>query len=186
MSGGTVARSCPHRMDRFPHALENSSRLLRHGRHQHGPRRLQPFELGGWTITERGMQPLLVVDLLQKLADASARFGQVAILAAIDFFALQRLHERLTGRVVPGIAAARHADPDLVRLRHSRDLHTARPDRSDAPIRARAAAVPSPSPVPSPPTGLPAWSPAPSQSPAAKTRPAPPPRKRTLPAAGCR
>src|SRR5207302_7000909 len=57
MSGGTVARSCPHRMDRFPHALENSSRLLRHGRHQHGPRRLQPFELGGWTITERGMQP---------------------------------------------------------------------------------------------------------------------------------
>src|ERR1022692_5219084 len=115
MSGGTVARSCPHGMDRFPHASENSYDLLRHDHREHG-RQLSAFELGGWTITERRVQPLLVVDLLQKLADASACFGQVAILAAIDFLALQRFHERLAGRVVPGIAAARHADPDLARL----------------------------------------------------------------------
>src|ERR1035437_2371027 len=116
MERGTVAGSCPHRMDRFPHASENSYGLLRQNRHQRWWRRLQTFELGGRTIAQRRMQPLLVVDLLQKLADASPGFGQVAILAAIDFLALQRFHERLTGRVVPGIAAARHADPDLARL----------------------------------------------------------------------
>ncbi len=82
MSGGTVARSCPHRMDRFPHASENSYRLLRHHR-QHG-RRLSAFELGGRTIAERRVQAFLVIDLFQKLADASPRFGQVAVLAAID------------------------------------------------------------------------------------------------------
>src|ERR1017187_7497276 len=107
MSGGTVARSCPHRMDRFPHASENSYGLLRESRCQHPRRRRQAFELAGRTIAERGVEPFLVVDLLQKLADASPGFGQVAILAAIDFFALQRLHERFTRRVVPGIATAR-------------------------------------------------------------------------------
>src|ERR1035437_3543553 len=116
MSGGTVARSCPHRMDRFPHASENSYGLLRQSRCQHPRRRLQAFELGGRTIAERGVQPSLVIDLLQKLSDASARFGQVAILAAIDLFTLHRFHKRLTRRVVPGIATARHTDPDLVCL----------------------------------------------------------------------
>src|SRR5260370_31024435 len=106
MRGGAVERSRPHRMDRSPYALENSSRLLRHGRHQHGPRRLQAFELGGRAITEGRRQALLVVDLLQKLADASACFRQVAILASIKLFAAQPFLYPLASRGAPTNARA--------------------------------------------------------------------------------
>jgi hypothetical protein len=53
-----------HRMERFPDALENSS--------SNAPRSgllVIAFELGGRQIAERRMQPLLVVDLFEELAD---------------------------------------------------------------------------------------------------------------------
>lgn len=37
----------------------------------------------------------MVVNLLQELVNRSARFGQVAILAAMHFLVFERLHERL-------------------------------------------------------------------------------------------
>jgi hypothetical protein len=53
-----------HRMERFPDALENSS--------SNAPRSgllVSAFELGGRQIAERRVQPLLVVDLFEELAD---------------------------------------------------------------------------------------------------------------------
>ena len=48
------------------------------------------FELRRWHIRERGVKPLLIVDLVQKLGDAGAGFAQVAVFAAVDLFVLER------------------------------------------------------------------------------------------------
>jgi len=56
-----------YRMERFPDASENSYRKL--------PRRGILFKPGGRHVAERGVQPFLVVDLFQELADESASFG---------------------------------------------------------------------------------------------------------------
>ena len=104
-----------HRMERFPDALENSS--------SNAPRSgllVMAFELGGRQIAERGMQPLLVIDLFEELADRSTCFSQVPVFVAMDFVVLQRFHERFAGRVVPRIALARHADFDAVGLEQVR------------------------------------------------------------------
>src|SRR5215472_1206383 len=59
---------------------------------------------------------LLVINALQKLADASASFLEIAVFVAVDLLVLQRFHEGLAGRVVVRIALAAHADLDLVLL----------------------------------------------------------------------
>ena len=46
------------------------------------------FELGGRQIAERRVQPFLVVDLFEELADGSARLGQVAVFVAEDLLVL--------------------------------------------------------------------------------------------------
>jgi hypothetical protein len=60
------------------------------------------------------MESLLVVDLLQKAPDRRPRLGQVTILLAVDFFVLQRLHERFASGVVPRAPALAHAEAPAV------------------------------------------------------------------------
>jgi len=78
------------------------------------------FELRRWHIPERGVKPLLIVDLVQKLGDAGAGFPQVAVFAAVDLFVLERFHKRFAGGVVPRIAFTRHTDRDAVILQQVR------------------------------------------------------------------
>ena len=66
-----------HRMERFPDAWENSySKLSRSGI------LLICFEPGGRQVAESRVQPFLVVDLFQELADGGASMGQIAIFVA--------------------------------------------------------------------------------------------------------
>ena len=78
----------PHRMERFPDAWENSSRNLPRSGILFIPRREVRFEFCGRQIAERGVKPLLVVDLFEELADRCAGLGQIAILVAVDLFLL--------------------------------------------------------------------------------------------------
>src|SRR5207248_168107 len=106
----------PHRMDRFPDALENSYRKpLRSGKLV-SPGREMGFEFSGRQIAERRVKPPLVIQFFEKLADRSFRFTQVPIFITQDLFVFQRFYERLTSGVVPWIAFARHADCDSIRL----------------------------------------------------------------------
>src|SRR5262245_66509350 len=72
------------------------------------------LENGGWNVSERRVKAFLIVDALEKLADAGANFRKVAIFVAIHLLVFQRLHERFAGRVVIRIAFAAHADLDSV------------------------------------------------------------------------
>src|SRR5258708_1580628 len=100
-----------HRMERFPNASENSYRKL-----PGSGILVVSLELGGRQIAESRMGPLLVVDLLQELADQSARLHQVPVFVAMYLFVLECFHERFAGCVVPGVALTRHADGDAVML----------------------------------------------------------------------
>ena len=51
------------------------------------------LELDRGEIAERGMQAFLVVDLVQKPADAGAGLRQIAVFAAIDFLVLLQTEE---------------------------------------------------------------------------------------------
>ena len=71
-------------MERFPDALENSL--------SSAPRSgflVIAFELGGRQIAERRMQPLLVVDFFEELADGSAGLGQVPVFVAENLLVLE-------------------------------------------------------------------------------------------------
>src|SRR5258706_87697 len=108
-AGALAAKPAPLSVDRFSDASENSYRKL--------PRSgilLVSLELGGRHVAQRGVQPFLVVDLFEELADGSASVGQVAVFVAQHLFVLERFYERLAGRVVPRIAFARHTDLDAV------------------------------------------------------------------------
>src|SRR5689334_1791064 len=105
-----------HRMERFPYALKNSSSMT--------PRSglLSYFEvaleLRRWPVIECRVQALLVVNCIQELPDPRARLRQVAIFGTVHLFRFERLHEGLTGRVVPRVGLARHADADVMILQH--------------------------------------------------------------------
>jgi len=60
------------------------------------------------------MQTLFVVDFFQELADRSTSMYEIPIFSSVYLFILQRLHERLTRGIVPGIRLARHTDFDAV------------------------------------------------------------------------
>src|SRR5882762_561824 len=91
-----------------------SSRSVAHAQPQGGS--MAGLELGRWSIAERGVQALLVVDLLDEGADAARGFMVIAIEPAIDLLGLERRHEALGLGVVVGIADPAHADADAVRL----------------------------------------------------------------------
>ena len=56
------------------------------------------------------MEPLSVVNRLDKMADALSGFCQVLVFAEINFFILERLHKRFGLRVVIRVSATAHAD----------------------------------------------------------------------------
>lgn len=62
------------------------------------------------------MEPLLVVNDIQELGDASPCFIKVPVFVAIDLVIFERFHEGVTSRVVVRIPAAADADGDFVIL----------------------------------------------------------------------
>jgi len=62
------------------------------------------LELGGWQVTQAGMQALLVIDGLQEVADLHSGIGKGVALAQVDLLILQRLHEALGFAIVIQIA----------------------------------------------------------------------------------
>ncbi len=63
------------------------------------PSRLSHFK-GAVHLTQRGVQTLLVVILLDELFDVRSHVIQVVVLVGADFLPFQRLHEALAARVV--------------------------------------------------------------------------------------
>src|SRR5579864_2303944 len=55
------------------------------------------LELGRWHISQRRVQPCLIVNAFQELADTGTSIVEVAIFVAIDLLVLQGLHEGFTG-----------------------------------------------------------------------------------------
>src|SRR5215469_6112079 len=151
--------------------------------------RQQPaFELGRRPIAERGGQAFLVVDLVEKDADAGAGLGQVAIFRPVNFLILQGLDKRFAGRIVPRIPWARHADPDAVVVKAiecNRGWRIAHRDRNDAPAPLTAEAVPEPCAGPARSARPPGCAPGPSRSPAGKMHPASLPGRQTPAPGGC-
>ncbi len=68
------------------------------------------FELKGRLVSERRVQPVLVVDLCDEVIDAAAGVADVDEGPAVDLFGLERLHEAFGLGVVEGIAGPAHAD----------------------------------------------------------------------------
>ena len=66
------------------------------------------LELVGRTISERRVEPDLVVDLLDKFAHMIPQFGESRIAAGIHFFPLERLDEALAFAVLPGAGWPAH------------------------------------------------------------------------------
>ena len=57
------------------------------------------FELLRRPVTERRMEPLLVVNSIYKLADGGERLRHAAVFLPVDLLVFQRLHERLAGGI---------------------------------------------------------------------------------------
>src|SRR5438105_12323573 len=72
------------------------------------------FELKGRLVSERRVQPVLVVDLCDEAIDAAAGVTEIDEGLAVDLFGLERLHEAFGLGVVEGIAGSAHADGDVV------------------------------------------------------------------------
>ena len=64
------------------------------------------------TISERGVQTLGVVDLLEEVLDRGPGFAGIAVFLPIHLFVFQRLHERFAGGIVVGVPRPTHADRD--------------------------------------------------------------------------
>ncbi len=60
------------------------------------------------------MQPLLIIDRFEKMADRGSRLRHRLVFTQVDFFVLERFHKALRLRVVISIAAPRHADADVM------------------------------------------------------------------------
>ena len=84
-----------HRMERFPDAWENSSKKPPRS----GILFVLRFEFRWRQIAKRGVKPLFVIDLFEKLSDTGSGFTQVAVLVAMDLLVLQRFHKGFASRV---------------------------------------------------------------------------------------
>src|SRR6185503_9272304 len=73
------------------------------------------FKLGGWSIGERRVQAVAIVDLLEEGADRRAGVVDVAVGSPVNLLVLERLHEALRLGIVIGAADATHARLDLMR-----------------------------------------------------------------------
>src|SRR3974390_1982496 len=74
------------------------------------------LELRRRDIAKRGVEPFVIVDAFEKLADPAASLPEIPILGAIDLLVLEGLHEGFASGVVIRIALAAHADLRLVLL----------------------------------------------------------------------
>jgi hypothetical protein len=72
------------------------------------------FELKGRLVSERRVQPILVVDVCDEAIDAATGVADVGEGAAINLLGLERLHEAFGFGVVEGIAGSAHADGDVM------------------------------------------------------------------------
>jgi hypothetical protein len=75
-------------------------------------------------VAERGVKPFLIVDFLQKLLDACFGFRQIPVFVAMNFFILERFHERFAGRVGRGRQLHRMTTMAMPSLKSS--IHTIR------------------------------------------------------------
>ena len=60
------------------------------------------FELNRWFIAEGGVESLAVVGGFEECANVGPCLGNIAVVAGVDLFLLQRLHETLGFGVVIG------------------------------------------------------------------------------------
>jgi hypothetical protein len=77
------------------------------------------FELGGWPVAQRRVQPLLVVDLLNEPLQAASRLGQIAVLLAEHLLVFQGFHPRLTSAVGERKRLVRLLLEDVTLIRNS-------------------------------------------------------------------
>src|SRR6266852_2905428 len=80
------------------------------------------LKLCRWQVSQRGMQPLVHVDLLQKAPDVGSRIRQIAILMQVHLFLFERAHEPLNKGIFRWRAFGGHTDLHLCPLQH---LHIA-------------------------------------------------------------
>lgn len=57
------------------------------------------FELSGREVAKRRVKSFLIIDTVQKFAEAGLGLVEIAVFVAIDLLVFQRLHKRLAGRV---------------------------------------------------------------------------------------
>jgi len=65
------------------------------------------FELGWCAVAEGRVQPLVIVVAVQELFDMLAEIVDIAVIAAVNLFVFESLHETLTGGVGTGIQMRR-------------------------------------------------------------------------------
>lgn len=75
---------------------------------------IQFFELHRRPISQRGMQPLAIVNLFDKIGKLPFHIVETLVLPEVDLFDLQGLHETLDDGVVIGVAFSGHADQAAV------------------------------------------------------------------------
>ena len=71
------------------------------------------------TVAQRGMQPFLIVHVLDEVRKSSLYVSQSLIFPEIDLLGLEGLHETLGRSVIVRIALPGHADPELI---HSQNI----------------------------------------------------------------
>ena len=72
-------------------------------------RRQACLELDGWSIRERRVKPVAIIDLFDEVTDRAAGVLDVAVAARLNLFVLERLHEALRLGIVVGVADTAHA-----------------------------------------------------------------------------
>ena len=111
VAGQNGFHNCPRNDDLTPgrYLIPPSSGLTPHlGFHLPGL-----LKLIRRAVSQSRVQPLLVIDFLQKIRNPLLHILRRPVFLQVDFFMLERLHEALRCRVVIGIALAGHADLHL-------------------------------------------------------------------------
>src|SRR5688572_26395220 len=63
---------------------------------------------------KRGVQATAIIVIVDERLDVAAQVLEIDIIVSIDLFALERLHEALTTRIVVGIRWSAHAGNHLM------------------------------------------------------------------------
>src|SRR5262249_16779923 len=76
------------------------------------------LELRGWSVSQRPVQPLLVLDLVNEPFQAHSSLGQIAVFLPEHLLVFQGLHPRFTPTVLPWARLVTHTDPAAVGFQH--------------------------------------------------------------------